>query len=90
MSDTKTITLRSPVDLDGHKFDKLELCEPTAGQMEKAAAGATGIACNIILISQVASIPIGAVRLLKKRDLEAAVDFLSGFRNDAPPTGGAS
>lgn len=90
MEDTKTITLRKPIDFEGRTIDKLELSEPTAGQMEKAAAGANGIASNLILIAEVASIPLGAVRLLKKRDLEAAVDYLSGFRNDAPPTGGAS
>lgn len=90
MIEAKTLTLRGPVEYGGQTYDKLDLCEPTAGQMEKASTGATGVAYNIILISEVAKVPIGAVRLIKKRDLEDAIDFLRGFQNDAPPTGAAS
>lgn len=90
MSDTKTITLRSPVDLDGRTFNNIDLCEPTVAQMEKAALAPTGIASNIMLVADVAKVPIGMVRAMKKRDFEEACEFLQGFRPADPRNGAGS
>lgn len=90
MTDTLTLRLKSPIEFEGRTYENIDLSEPTAGQMEKAAVGATGVASNIILIAEVAKIPRDVVRMFKKRDLEACVEFLAGFQTDAPPTRGAS
>ena len=83
MSEALTLKLRKKVNLEGMELSELQLCEPNAGQLEKASFASTGVAANIILISEVAKVPMAAVRLLSKRDLEAAVRYLSGFQ-DAP------
>lgn len=89
MTDTLRLALIKPVTFPsgekGVTYEHLDLAEPTAGQLEKAAA-ANGITSNIILIAEVAKVPLGAVRLLCKRDLEGAVKFLSSFTNGDQPT----
>lgn len=88
--DTLTLQLKSPVDFGGQTYTQIELAEPTAGQIEKGSAANSVTGANIIIISEVAKIPLGAVRLMKKRDYDAAVAFLQGFTPDARQTGEAS
>lgn len=77
--ETITITLRVPVELDGKTYKDIDLCEPTVGQLEKSSAAGDGIAANIVLVSEVAKLPLAVVRLMRKRDFEQACDYLAGF-----------
>lgn len=94
----KTITLRVPVKLgdgpDAVVYDAIELCEPSAKDLEYARAMANdangnGVTFNVALISTVASIPIGAARMLKQRDYQDCVMYLGAFTLAAQLTGGA-
>jgi len=90
MQDTLTLDLIKPVTFGGQTYEKLDLAEPTAGQLEKAMAGSNNVAVAVLLIAEVAKIPAGAVRCLCKRDLEAANAFLSGFSSADQGTGNES
>jgi hypothetical protein len=85
--DSLTITLRKPVVIGDITFDKLDLQEPTAGQLEKASTAASNIGVVINLISIVAVVPRKVVESLCQRDLKEAGDFLESFSAAAPTTG---
>ena len=87
MQDEKTITLRKPVTLGDVVYDKLELREPTAGELEKASKATTNLGIVMNLISAVAKIPRVVVEGLCQRDLKEAGDFLDGFSAGGPTTG---
>ena len=90
MEETKTITLKKPIEYGGQTYLKIDLEEPTAGQLEKAAAHSNNLTQQIFLIAAVAKIPPDVARLLKKRDQEEATAFLMGFTYVAPKTGDGS
>ncbi|PNG56532.1 MULTISPECIES: phage tail assembly protein [unclassified Variovorax] len=83
----KTINLRKPVKLGDLEYSTLELREPTAGELEKAANATTNMGVVINLISLVAKVPRKVVESLCQRDLKEAGDFLDGFSAGDPPTG---
>lgn len=90
--DTKTISLRKPITLKGDTVttSSLDLREPTVDELDRCAmVGETGYASNAALIAFVAGVPLPVARALGKRDYEEAVQYLTGFTLDGPPTGAA-
>lgn len=92
MEDTKAIPLRKPVQLGdpakgGLLYDKVELREPTAGELEKSSNATNNVGVTITLISLVANLPRGVVERFSQRDLQACNDFLATFGNGSPETG---
>lgn len=88
--DTKTITLKKPIEHGGQTYTSIDLEEPTAGQLEKAGGASSTMTQQIILIAEVAGIPPDAVRKMRKSQQEEASAFLMGFTYVAPPTGDKS
>lgn len=88
MEDAKTIELLKPVKLGNITYSKLELREPTAGEMAKAERdSASSLDSVITLISLVAGIPRKAVEGLCQRDFSAADLYLAGFSAPGRPAG---
>jgi hypothetical protein len=85
--DEKTITLRKPVTLGGITYEKLDLREPTAGELSKATKAGGNVDVAITLISLIAKVPRGAVEGLSQRDLQEASDFLGSFTLTGLETG---
>lgn len=78
----KTIPLRKPVALGDVVYEKLELREPTAGELEKASGGptaTTNVGVIINLISLVAKVPRKVAEDLCQRDFRDASDFFGNF-----------
>jgi len=90
MPDEKTITLRKPVTLGGVTYEKLDLREPTAGELAKATKAGGNVDVAIALISLIAKVPRGAIEGLSQRDLQEASDFLGGFTLTGQETGQTS
>lgn len=88
--DEKTIPLRKPVALAEVVYDKLDLREPTAGELEKASMLPTGVGQAISLIAAVAKVPRAVAERLCQRDFEEANDFLASFSDVSPTTGETS
>lgn len=87
MQDEKTITLRKPVELGGVTYDKLDLREPTAGELDKASRATSDVGAAILLISIIAKVPKGAIEGLCQRDLKECSDFLASFAEDGTTAG---
>lgn len=85
--DEITITLRKPVKLGEMTYEKLDLREPTAGELEKASTAATNMGVVINLISIVGKVPRKVAEGLSQRDLKEAGDFLDSFNEPSPATG---
>lgn len=84
----KTIPLRKPVKLGEVEYPELKLCEPTAGQLEKATrAGTTTTGVVIELISLVAKVPRKVAEDLCQRDFSEATDFFAQFSIFQPDGG---
>ena len=90
VQDEKTIVLRKPVTLGGVTYEKLDLREPTAGELAKATKAGGNVDVAIALISLIAKVPRGAVEGLSQRDLQEASDFLGSFTLAGPETGAMS
>jgi hypothetical protein len=90
MNDNHTITLRKPITIGEITYEKLELQEPTAGQLEKASTSSSNIGVVINLISIVAVVPRKVVESLCQRDLKEAGDFLESFSATEPAIGETS
>lgn len=91
MDTEKTIPLRKPVTLGDIVYDKLELREPVAGEIEKASSTATSSIGSVInLISIVGKVPRRAAEGLCQRDFQEAGDFLDSFSKAVPTTGETS
>jgi hypothetical protein len=60
----KTIELVPPVEFGNKQFDKLELREPLAGEVDKATRETTDLRRTIILLSHVSGWPGGAIERL--------------------------
>lgn len=89
--ETKSFLLLKPIELDGRKFESVELSEPEAWQIEKATIAATvKITFDIMLIADVGRIPLAVAKKLGKRDLTRMASYLEGFTVDDPPTGASS
>jgi len=90
--DEKTITLRKPVYVGkgGNPYTKLDLREPTGGELEKAGKAATDMGVVLNLISLVAKVPRAVAEGLCQRDLREASDFLGSFNADDQKTGETS
>jgi hypothetical protein len=87
VQDEKTIVLRKPVTLGGVTYEKLDLREPTAGELAKATKAGGNVDVAIALISLIAKVPRGAVEGLSQRDLQEASDFLGSFTLAGPEIG---
>lgn len=85
----KTVTLRKPVKLGDMTYDKLDLREPTAGELEKASGATSDLGVVINLISIVAKVPRRVAEGLSQRDLQEASNFFVQF-GDFPATGETS
>lgn len=80
LQDEMTLELTRPLVLGQTSYDKLELREPTAGELAQSARGAqTEMDAAIALISLVSKVPRRAVEQILQRDLEVASDFLGSF-----------
>ena len=79
MEDTKTLTLRKPIEFGGVKYETLDLREPTAGELEKAFNASNDMGVAINLVSAVSKIPRKAVEGMGQRDLKEASDFFARF-----------
>lgn len=90
MVEDKTMLLRKIIVLGGISYDRLNLREPTATELDKASRASTPVGVAISLISQVAEIPLLVAGKLCQRDLQEASDFLGSFRIDTPATGATS
>lgn len=79
--DEVIITLRKPVKLGEQTYDKLDLREPTAGELEKASGGSatSNLGVVINLISIVAKVPRRVAEGLSQRDLQEASSFFAKF-----------
>jgi Phage tail assembly chaperone proteins, E, or 41 or 14 len=86
----KTIQLRKPVEFAGKTYETLDLREPTAGELEKAATATTNMGVVINLIQLVAKVPRKVIEGLCQRDLKEAGDFLEAFSEGDQPTGETS
>jgi hypothetical protein len=89
-SDEKTIVLRKPVTFAKVDYTKLDLREPTAGELSKATKAGNDVDTAIALISMIAKVPRGAVELICQRDFQEASDFLGSFTVTGPETGETS
>jgi hypothetical protein len=84
VEETLTITLRKPITgPDGGKFDRLDLREPTIGEVEKST-GKTGVKANIFLVSMVAEVPEAVIAKLSARDFAKALAFVNSFFGAGP------
>ena len=84
---TKLISLRKPVVLGDITYSDLELREPTAGELEKAAQATTNFGVVINLISIVGKVPRKVVESLGQRDFKEAGSFLDSFSKADQKTG---
>lgn len=75
----KTITLLKPVKLGDVEYTELKLCEPVAGDLEKASAAKTSVGAVLDLISLTAKVPRPVAERLCQRDFKAADDFFGQF-----------
>ncbi|EON14820.1 phage tail assembly protein [Pandoraea sp. SD6-2] len=87
--DEKTITLRKPVKLGSGEsevvYDKINLREPTAGELDKATSvGGSNMGIGIMLIHLVSGLPKTAIEKLCQRDFTEANEYLGGFTDDGP------
>lgn len=90
MTKALIITFDEPIEYGGQTYATIELTEPLAGQLEKAGAHTNTMTQQIVLISEVAKIPLNAARLIPKSKQEEASAFLMGFTFAGPKTGAAS
>lgn len=90
IEEEKTLVLRKPVKLGHIECTELELREPTAGELSKAAKAGGDVDVAILLISIVSKVPRGAIEKLCQRDFQEAADFLGSFTVLGPPTGAKS
>lgn len=85
----KTIALRVPVDIGDATYERLEMREPTAGELEAAVNAATPTGQTIELVASIAGIPREAVERIGMRDLLAANSFIDSFRSAVAAEEGA-
>lgn len=89
MDDALTITFRKPIEHASVAYTKVDLREPTAGELAEAD-GVEGFASDVRLISVVGAMPEAAVRLIPAREFLQATRFLGGFMAPARATGDAA
>jgi len=86
MADTMTIVLRTPVEHAGVTYDKLDLREPTAAELEMMNAQ-EGTGADIFSLSLIAGVPRQAIGKIGARDLLKGVRFIASFLAEDPSTG---
>ncbi|SEJ21686.1 Phage tail assembly chaperone protein, E, or 41 or 14 [Azotobacter beijerinckii] len=83
LQDELTITLSKPITIGAGDaalvYEKLELREPTAGELEKASRADTSVGVAINLIQMIAKIPRAAAEKIGQRDLARANEFFGAF-----------
>lgn len=89
--DTMTLKLKKPLEgNDGESIIVLELCEPTAHQLDKmlqAVATGTDVTGTIEMIALMTGIDRVIIRDMVLTDLMKASKFLENFTGDGQPTG---
>lgn len=86
MDDTLTIDLVPAVKWEGGELERLELREPTVGEITKAFQKDQGIVASILLISLVSGVARGAIQNLPMSKFKIAADFLGHFTEESPET----
>lgn len=89
------LELRKPLKLhddDENPVSQLVLTEPTAKQLSafikaQNKAGADDVEASLVFLFANTGVSIKHLEQLGARDLKKAMDFLSGFLPDTPPTG---
>lgn len=79
LPDSKKITLKEPIELDGNSYTSITLNEPTAGQIETSRKAGGGDANVIRLIALCSGTPETVVRQMKARDYREAARFCDLF-----------
>lgn len=79
MQDTKILNLRKPVTLGEVEYKTLDLREPTAGELERAASANSSVGAVIELTSVIAKVPRRVAEGICQRDFLEASDFFSTF-----------
>lgn len=90
METEKTVVLRKLVTIGDVVYEKLDLREPTAGDLEKASSATSQMGLVINLIQIVAKVPRKVIESLCQRDLKEASAFLESFSEDSQGTGETS
>lgn len=88
-NDTLKLEFRSPIIIGQGEgavtYTHVELREPIAGDMEKAARADTNIGTVITLVSEVGKVPRLVAEKMCRRDMNRASEFFAGF-DDGPET----
>jgi hypothetical protein len=83
-----TLTLKSPLKIEGGEITELELAEPTANQLDFAESnGKTATSQTIHLIALVSGKNYNIIKELSARDFRAASNYLKIFLEGSPETG---
>jgi hypothetical protein len=89
VEETTSISLRKPLALGHETWPRLDLREPTLGELKRAGGGGSLTEAGT-LIALITGIPPAAIDQLGQRDFQEACDFLAGFSKAAPTTGSSS
>lgn len=91
--DTLTLTFSKLITLGTGEgapaYEKVELREPTAGELEKATRADTAAGVIINLVSLVGSIPRVAAEKMTQRDMAKASAFFGTFTDAGQPEAAA-
>jgi hypothetical protein len=75
----KTLTLKKPVKIGDQDFLVLNLREPTATELSKAASAKNNVEAIIELVSMTAKVPRLVAESLCARDFKECDAFFGGF-----------
>jgi hypothetical protein len=89
VQDEITIIFRKPIKVGEAEYTSIDLTEPTAGQLRKAAKAGDGLDVLCELIHLNSSVPKSVVDQMLHRDLDKAGDFFGRFGEQSPPTPGS-
>lgn len=87
LEETKTITLRKKLVIGDETYEKIDLREPIAEELDKAQQALTPAAGVVVLVSLIARIPRAAAAKLCQRDLQEADNFFRSFSVDGVTNG---
>lgn len=86
---TLTVTFRKPIEYKSITYEKVDLREPTAGELAETS-GLIGYSADIAIISAVGAMPDGAVKLMPATEFTEAARFIGRFITPAPETGASA
>lgn len=83
--DQLVLALRKPVTaVGGKQFTSVTLREPNAGELEKASRALSGVGSLMVLISDVAGVPLQVAEAMCSRDLAEADAFFNTWHLPEP------